>query len=220
MHEVIANLELAESTGCHCVQRPSFPADGGDVKVVLRVKASEVRRSMGMVTIADGVVGAEDMARAFQAALPARPVDADQVPLVLPGLEASLDDGLSGFGLPLGVPGRQLRVTIPFVTVQSIALAVLGEEAAAQKCRIVSVRVETFDETREASSPLATPQSVTTEDLASVVLWLDGVAKFIDITKARLPDLSDGRTLMMQRFSRHTIDLKNRLREFLPPTTT
>ena len=51
------------------------------------------------------------------------------------------------------------------------------------------------------------------DDLESLVLWLDGMAKFIDITKAHLPDLYDGQVILMQRLSRHTVELKKRLQD-------
>ncbi len=51
------------------------------------------------------------------------------------------------------------------------------------------------------------------DDISSFILWLDGMAKFIDITKAHLPDLYDSKVILMQRLSRHTFELKKRLQD-------
>jgi hypothetical protein len=66
----------------------------------------------------------------------------------------------------------------------------------------------------DADSPGAgSTIALTSEDLSSLALWLDGLAKFIDMTKAHLPDLNNGRTLMCQRLYRHTMELKKRVQE-------
>ena len=66
-----------------------------------------------------------------------------------------------------------------------------------------------------AGSPVAANSTIVLnpDDIASLVLWLDGMAKFIDITKAHLPDLYDSKVILMQRLSRHTFELKKRLQD-------
>jgi hypothetical protein len=86
-------------------------------------------------------------------------------------------------------------------------------------------RIQPGDLTSEQPSARVTAQNdadspgegstiaLTSEDLSSLALWLDGLAKFIDMTKAHLPELNNGRTLMCQRLYRHTMELKKRVRE-------
>ena len=217
MQEVVADLQRIESTDIYTLPDPlPFPSTG-EVSVVLRIHASEVLRTRGMVAIANDVPQPADFARAYDAAMKHLADRAGVAPLVLPGIEVSLDSRVTGLGLPPGIAACQLQITIPFITVRSDALATLATKAAAEGCRIGSVRVEVRDDTVQGAIASTVTPALTPADISNLILWFDGIAKFIDITKAHLPDLDTGRTLMMQRLSRHTMALKKRLQELRTP---
>jgi len=217
MQEVAADLQRDASTGVHTIPDPLSLPDTGEIAVVLRVNASQVERALGKTAIVGNTPQADDFARAFGSATQLQVERADEAPLVLPGISVSIDDHVTGLGLPPGLPARHLQVSIPFITVRTDALATLTAQAAAQGCRIASVRLEVRDDSGQSVTQSIPSKTLTPADLSSLALWLDGIAKFIDITKARLPDLDSGRTLMMQRLFRHTMALKKRVQEVSVP---
>jgi len=213
MQEVVVVLRHDESTGVHAIPDPLTLPDTGEIDVVLRVNASEVQRGLGKTAIAGNTPQGDELARAWGRATRLQVERADVVPFVLPGIAVCIDNHVSGLDLPPELPARYLQMSLPFITVRVDALATLTAQAAARGCRIASVQVEVLDDSGQSATQSTFAPTLTPADLSSLALWLDGIAKFIDITKARLPDLEDGRTLMMQRLFRHTMALKKRVQE-------
>jgi len=223
IHEISLDLGRDPVQKVSTISDISSLTDAAEVNVLLRIKASEVLRANGETTIAGDIPQPDDLARAYRAAMDTLPVTADAIPLFLSGLDVSLEGRLTGFGLPEQLPARRLRLTVPYVSVRPDMLAELRTQVIAAGRELGGVRVIVQD---DAGGPAdRSTVGFTSADLSSLALWLDGMAKFIDMTKAHLPDIHVGRILMCQKLYRQTMVLKKRVQEIngstqAPPTSS